>query len=266
MPANGRWDHRGGSDRSGTSINGTGCRPTGAPGHPGPSDQRLQSPAIRCSLGMVNDASTSSTTGGEPPISWGAAVSSVGDELPGPARIERRLGFPDADLADLVSLPDDPDAVAGLVAAGDARFVGAFVPVVLHDTSAAERSYDAAEWAADLIRSAGGEVLAVATYAEPDWDGRELNARQWNHAAAMIERLDGVCQRFRLRIAIHETVGDDPIGGERDIDPERPLRHLLDTGRFIEDGFTPARLVSPERYEAGSGLVDRVRGLFRDRP
>lgn len=215
---------------------------------------------------MVNDASTSSTTGDEPPISWSAAVSSVGEEPSKPGRLERRLGFPAADLADLISLPDDPEAVTELVTADGTRFVGAFVPVVVHDTGAAERSYDAAEWAADLIRSVGGEVLAVATYAEPDWDGQRLNARQWNHAAAMIERLDGVCQRFRLRIAIHETVGDDPIGGERDIDPERPLRHLLDTGRFIDDGFTPARLVSPERSEADEGLVDRVRGLFRERP
>ncbi|MEL6981883.1 MAG: hypothetical protein AAFO29_05620 [Actinomycetota bacterium] len=215
---------------------------------------------------MVNDASTSSTTGGEPPISWSAAVSSVGDEPAAPDGLDRRLGFPAADLVDLITLPDDPDAVAKLVSADDARFLGAYVPVVVHDTSAAERSYDAAEWAADLIRSAGGEVLAVATYAEADWDGQRLNARQWNHAAAMIERLDGVCQRFRLRLAVHETVGEEPIGGERDIDPERPLRYLLDTGAFIDDGFMPARLVSPERHEVPGGLVGRVRGLFQNRP
>ena len=31
-------------------------------------------------------------------------------------------------------------------------FNGAYVPLVIHDPQLAERSYDAAEWAADLIR------------------------------------------------------------------------------------------------------------------
>ena len=80
----------------------------------------------------------------------------------------------------------------------------------------------------------------------------------------MIERLDGVCRRFRLRLAVRETVGDVEVGGNR-IDPERPLRHLLDTGHFGADGFVPAELVCPERPVDEEGLVERFRGLIRDR-
>lgn len=213
---------------------------------------------------MVNDASPSSAAGAEPPVSWAASTKGGADEG-APPSFERCLGFPAGDLVDLIPLPDDPEAMSDLVADDEAPFPGAYVPVVVHDTGAAERSYDAAEWAADLIRSAGGDVLAVATYAEPDWDGQRLNARQWNHAAAMIERLDGVCQRFRLRIVIHETLGDIDLSEGNGIDPDRPVRHLLDTGNFIADGFTPVQLISPERVRATRGLVERFRGLLGDR-
>ncbi len=213
----------------------------------------------------MNDASSSSAAGAEPPVSWAANAASAGagdEELPS---FERRLGFPARDLVDLIHLPDDLEAMKGLVAADDGPFSGAYVPVVVHDTASAERSYDAAEWAADLIRSAGGDVLAVAPHAEPDWDGQRLNARQWNHAAAMIERLDGVCQRFRLRIVIHETLGDIDLSEGNGIDPERPIRYLLDTGNFLADGFTPVRLISPEQVKVTGSLVERLKGLLGDR-
>ncbi len=213
----------------------------------------------------MNDASPSPGAGAEPPVSWAASSASGDSGDKAPPSFERCLGFPASDLADLALLPDDPEAMAGLVADGGGPFPGAYVPVVVHDTGAAERSYDAAEWAADLIRSAGGEVLAVATYAEPDWDGQRLNARQWNHAAAMIERLDGVCQRFRLRIVIRETLGDIDLSEGNGIDPDRPLRHLLDTGNFVADGFNPVQLTSPERVRATRGLVERFKGLLGDR-
>jgi len=225
----------------------------------------LQTRSIRCSLGKVNDASPSSAAGAEPPVSWAAATASAGGDDPATPSFERCLGFPAGDLIDLIPLPDDLEALNGLVADVEAPFPGAFVPVVVHDTGAAERSYDAAEWAADLIRSAGGDVLAVAPYAEPDWDGQRLNARQWNHAAAMIERLDGVCQRFRLRIVINETLGDIDLSEGNGIDPDRPVRHLLDTGNFVADGFAPVQLISPERVAVTGGLVERFKGLLGDR-
>ena len=155
--------------------------------------------------------------------------------------------------------------MAATIIAGGSPFNGAFVPVVVHDTIAAERSYDAAEWAADLIRTGGGRLLAVATVVEPDLDGRGLNARQWNHAAAMIERLAGVCQRFGLRMIVRETIGGVEIDGDDELDQEGPIGHLLDTGRFVDDDFVPVELVCPQRPEAHGGLVERVRDLLRDR-
>lgn len=189
----------------------------------------------------------------------------------GPAR--RRLGFSAAELDGLVDLPDDVEAMGEAITADGRPFNGAFVPVVLHDPMAAERSYDAAEWAADLIATAGGQYLAVAACTpgpdaetasgqtgagagSPDADESTepvLNPRQWNHAAAMMERLEGVGRRFGLRILARDTLGEVDVRDDEAIDETRPIHHLLDTGRYLLDGHVPARLVCPESDALDAG-------------
>lgn len=218
----------------------------------------------------MSDEPTSAPGDGEPPINWGSAGAAASATPPGGNRsgdpgIERLLGFPGSDLDGVVTLPDDIEDMAATIEADGRPFNGAYVPVVVHDPISAERSSDAAEWAADLIRTAGGDFLAVATFAEPEWDSRRLNPRQWNHAAAMIERLDGVCQRFRLQMAVRDTVGDQEARDDDGLDPARPIAHLIDTGRFAADGLVPVQLVCPERPAVDGGLVGRFRDLLRDR-
>jgi hypothetical protein len=180
------------------------------------------------------------------------------------------LGHTPADLADLIPVPDDLARLLEVVAGDDRPFQGAHVPLVVHQPPEAERTFDAGEWAADLIRSAAGRVLVLTPYAQPDEDG-SVSARQWNHTAAMIERLDGVCRRFAIELVVPETTGDHPSGrssGEPagGVSDQLAVHHLLDAGHFIADGYRPVRLVCPERTAAAPpGVIERVREFLGER-
>ncbi|MEM9561915.1 MAG: hypothetical protein AAGA93_04825 [Actinomycetota bacterium] len=200
---------------------------------------------------MSGDDTPGDHTLGDRPSGQPVGEPATGRPIPAAEPVapgRRRLGFSASELAGLVDLPDDVDGMAAAIEADGRLFAGAFVPVVLHDPQAAERSYDAAEWAADLIRSAGGRLLGVATCTEPapeesTADDTILNPRQWNHAAAMIERLEGVSTRFGLRVVVRDTIDELDIEGEAD---RSPIHHLLDTGRYLIDGLVPVRLISPD--------------------
>lgn len=193
--------------------------------------------------------------GGPPPEDDGPAE--FGDDL------ERRLGFRPEDFNSATWLPDEPTALANALGTDGRAFNGAYVPLVIHDPQLAERSYDAAEWAADLIKTEGGGRMAIAPFAEKDWVAdAPLSPRQWNHAAAMIERLDELCRRFSLVTLVSDLVGDQPARAD---DPEPmaalPIHYVLDAGSFVPDGFVAARLVCPERvsFDGGSPGDDRLR-------
>ncbi len=164
-------------------------------------------------------------------------------------------------------LPDDPEDLTAALLDDGRPFNGAFVPLVIHDPLLAERSYDAAEWAADLIRSEGGQCLCVTPFAEKGWVAETpLSPRQWNHTAAMVERLDDLCIRFRLRPMVSDVIGDQQAREDGGLDPELPIHYVLDAGSFLPDGFVPARLVSPEKVDLdGHPLADRLRGYLRNR-
>lgn len=170
-----------------------------------------------------------------------------------PSTSGRIMGFVAEELASLTSLPDDPQGWAELVKA-NGQFNGAFVPLVLHDPLVAERSVDAAEWAADLISSENGKLLCVAPYAESELGPKaDLTPRQWNHAAAMIDRLDDVAKRFKLELFIKETLDGAATRSELGLEPKQPVAYALDTGGFIAQGFVPALLVAPTNSSSEVG-------------
>jgi hypothetical protein len=206
---------------------------------------------------------------GEAPIVWGAGPPP--EDLVAPANadadLERRLGFQQQDFNTATWLPDEPTALTNALLKDGRVFNGAYVPLVIHDPQLAERSFDAAEWAADLIRTEGGERLAVAPFADKGWvSDAPLSPRQWNHAAAMIERLDELCRRFRLRTVVNDVIGDEQVREADALIEDLPIHYVLDAGSFVPDGFVSARLVSPERVEPGSGpIAERLRGLLKGR-
>ncbi len=142
-------------------------------------------------------------------------------------------------------LPDDPTSWSRIIKA-KGEFNGAFVPLVLHEPGLAERSIDAAEWACDLISSEKGSILCIAPFARRDLGPvGELTVRQWNHTAAMIERLDDVTNRFKLEIFVKDVVGDVAARDELGLEPKLPVGYALDTGNFLPESFIPTVLVSP---------------------
>ncbi len=198
-------------------------------------------------------------TTGEAPITWRQGPDPSPD--PPPRGVERILGFGAADIGTAQWLPDDPESLGAAIAHDGRPFNGAFVPLVIHDPVLAERSYDAAEWAADLIRSTTGQCFCVTPFADKGWVAEKpLSPRQWNHTAAMIERLDELCKRYRLRALVSDRVGGQPVRPEGALDPELPIHFVLDAGNFLNDGYLPATLVSPERIEQGGHTVSRFPG------
>lgn len=207
-------------------------------------------------------------TTGEAPISWGQEPLSNGEQASAAEpELARLLGFGATDIGMASWLPDESTALTAALVEDGRPFNGAFVPLVIHDPPLAERSFDAAEWAADLIHAEGGECLCITPFVEKERLGNvALSPRQWNHTAAMIERLEDLCVRFKLEPVVSDTIGDQQIRGEGGLDPARPIHFVLDTGSFLPDGFVPAKLRSPEKVELdGHPLADKLRGLLRNR-
>jgi len=207
-------------------------------------------------------------TTGEAPITWGQGPSVDREAGPASGRgVERSLGFSAADIGTAVWLPDEPEALVAALVKDGRPFNGAFVPLVIHDPMLAERSYDAAEWAADLIRGESGECLCVTPFADKGWLAEApLSPRQWNHTAAMVERLDELCKRYKLRCVVSDVIDDQQVREDGGLDPDLPVTFVLDAGSFLNDGYVPVCLISPEKVELeGNPLADRLRGFLRNR-
>lgn len=186
-------------------------------------------------------------TGESPPLR--SAADRTAPVASAPAGLSRVVGFDPTELASSTWLPDEPKALWASIAADGRPFNGAYVPLVIHDSMMAERAYDAAEWAADLIVSAGGHSLCIAPFVDRAAKlGAALTPRQWNHAAAMIERLEELCHRYRLRAVVKDVVGERPGRDDAGPDAVGPIHYVLDAGNFLSDGFVPAVLLSPVRF------------------
>lgn len=205
-------------------------------------------------------------TTGEAPITWGLGPDAP-QAAPPERGIERTLGFGASDIGTAIWLPDEPEALVTALVKDGRAFNGAFVPLVIHDPVLAERSFDAAEWAADLIRGESGECLCITPFADKGWVAESpLSPRQWNHTAAMVERLDELCKRYRLRSVVSDVIGDQEMREDGGLDPGLPIHFVLDAGSFLNDGYLPAKLISPEKVELdGNPLADKLRGFLRNR-
>ncbi len=163
-----------------------------------------------------------------------AASELVGAELIPPNRTKDRAGAgDDAPLFHRAGLPN----------------TGAHVPLIVHEPTMVARTVDAADRAAEIIADLGGSVLFVAPFVGQDAvAGQPVSLRQWNHAVAMIERLEELCLRHQIVPAIRDLIGGRSARWEGVTDSE-PVRYVLDTGNFLSDGYVPAPLISPVRFE-----------------
>lgn len=179
------------------------------------------------------------------PISWGAC------EVPGWGPMPDRetvlaemaeLGLAGTELGAPGFLPDEPEALRAALARHGLQFVGAFVPLVLHEPDGQSTARAALE-VLDLLSAAGGQVLVVAAVQDAQWSPpRELDDAQWRRLAAHAAEIQALAAERGITFALHPHAGT-VIETAAQIDravAETDVGWCLDTGHFVIGGSDPA--------------------------
>jgi len=184
-------------------------------------------------------------------------------------------------------LPADSADASRMLSAHGLRFVGGFVPVVLHDAEAREKELASVERQAGLFSAIGADVLivAAATGREGYEETVELDEDSWVELFGNLASVEEVGARHGLTVAVHPHFGT-VIERRRHL--ERFLEGCetglcLDTGHLMVGGDEPVRVAEVARDRVGIvhlkdvdlGLAERVaagelgyedavrRGVFR---
>jgi inosose dehydratase len=184
-------------------------------------------------------------------------------------------------------LPADSADASRMLSAHGLRFVGGFVPVVLHDAEAREKELASVERQAGLFSAIGADVLivAAATGREGYEETVELDEDSWVELFGNLASVEEVGARHGLTVAVHPHFGT-VIERRRHL--ERFLEGCetglcLDTGHLMVGGDDPVRVAEVARDRVGIvhlkdvdlGLAERVaagelgyedavrRGVFR---
>jgi inosose dehydratase len=193
------------------------------------------------------------------PISWGVCEVPGWGPMLGVERVLREmqsLGLNATELGAPGFLPDDPTLVKATLDRFGFSLVGAFVPLVLHD-AAEEASMvgEARRWA-ELLSTAGGELMISAAVMDLDWaTPRQLSPEEWIQFFRGLSLVDRIAEDHGLGHVLHPHVGTVV---ERAEDVQRVLdgcdvRFCLDTGHLAIGGYDPAEFVS-----AAAGRVGHV--------
>jgi inosose dehydratase len=206
------------------------------------------------------------------PISWGVCeVPDWGVQLE-PERVlgeMRELGLEATEFGPQGWLPEEPDRRSDMLRNAGLRAVGAFVPVLLHDSEHDPVPGVAREL--DAFDAAGGDtlVLAAATGAE-GYDARPvLTEQQWQTLFGNLDRLVDLAESRGIRPTLHPHVGtlietrDEVLrvmNGSK-----APL--CLDTGHLLIGGTDPAwlarefpnRITHVHAKDVSTALAERVR-------
>ncbi len=126
-------------------------------------------------------------------------------------------------------------------------FEGAAIPVALHEARSSEATFDAAEWAAELIVTQGGRFFVCLPTAIRDATALShplaVGPRSWNHAIAMVRRLEAMCQRYGLELVVPEERNGALVDDSR-LDLHKPIGYVLDTAGLAKQGMEPRRLTA----------------------
>ena len=184
---------------------------------------------------------------GGAPISWGVCeVPGWGVMLPAERVLSemRSLGISATELGAPGFLPRDPHELRAVLDRHGMRFVGGFVPVVLHDPDARKATLAEARETAALFAAAGGDMFVSAVVVDDGWGPRfALSPTQWDHVVGMLGELDELCDGYGLTHAVHphvgtliETAADVTMVLERS-----DVRWTLDTGHLFIGGYDPVQ-------------------------
>jgi inosose dehydratase len=184
---------------------------------------------------------------GGAPISWGVCeVPGWGVMLPVERVLGemRQVGITAIELGAPGFLPRDPDALREVLDAHGMRFIGGFVPLVLHDAACRAETLAEAATTAELFRAAGASVFVTAVVADAGWAPRfELDASQWDHLVGMLDELEALCSDAGLTHALHPHVGTlvETAADVATVLERSDVRWCLDTGHLAIGGYDPAR-------------------------
>ena len=152
-------------------------------------------------------------------------------------------------------LPADSADASRMLSAHGLRFVGGFVPVVLHDAEAREKELASVERQAGLFSAIGADVLivAAATGREGYEETVELDEDSWVELFGNLASVEEVGARHGLTVAVHPHFGT-VIERRRHL--ERFLEGCetglcLDTGHLMVGGDDPVRVAEVARDRVG---------------
>jgi inosose dehydratase len=206
------------------------------------------------------------------PISWGVCeVPDWGVQLD-PERVlreMRELGLEATEFGPQGWLPEEPNRRSDVLRNAGLRAVGAFVPVLLHDSEHDPLPGVAREL--DAFDAAGGDTLVLAAATGADgYDARPvLTEQQWQTLLANLDRLVDLAEGRGIRPTLHPHVGtlietrDEVL---RVVNGSKvPL--CLDTGHLLIGGTDPAwlarefanRITHVHAKDVSTALAERVR-------
>jgi inosose dehydratase len=184
------------------------------------------------------------------PISWGVceapgwglqlAADEVLDEL-------RDCGYVATEAGPDDLLAADPDALRAQLGARGLELAGAFIPVVLHDADARERSYAQLDAALERLEAFPSAVACLAVLGDrADYEAREvLGDDDWSSVLAGLDALATRAAARGVTCVVHPHVGTVIERGE-DVDrvlDGSSIKLCLDTGHLLLGGIDPVELV-----------------------
>ena len=190
------------------------------------------------------------------PISWGVCeVPGWGAMMPSPRVLGEMagLGFRATELGAPGFLPAEPGDVKSELGNYDMSLLGAFTPVVIHDSSHRNEAIASAREAARFLQSAGATKFISCPVLDMDWSiPRALSSSEVTHMAEMFAIIDDICGEHGLEQVLHphvQTLVETKDDISRVLDT-CDVHFCLDTGHMAFGGQDPV--------EFAKDCMDRV--------
>jgi len=190
------------------------------------------------------------------PISWGICeVPGWGEMMPSPRVLGEMsgLGFTATELGAPGFLPADPGDVKSELGNYNMSLLGAFTPVVIHDSAHRDEALASARAAARFLQRAGATKFISAPVLDMDWSiPRPLSSFEVTHMAEMFAIIDDICAEHGLEQVLHphvQTLVETKDDISRVLDT-CDVHFCLDTGHMAFGGQDPV--------EFAKDCMDRV--------
>jgi inosose dehydratase len=199
------------------------------------------------------------------PISWGVC------EVPGwglQLSVDRvlgemhDLGLRETELGAIGWLPTDVDELGATLRSHELRVVGAFVPLVCHESDGRREALDSATKTAELLAAVGADTFVTAVVTDPsDWRHVPMSAAQWDHMFSMLDEVEAITAEHGLNQVVHPHVNTLVETGDEvaRLLEGSPVAICLDTGHLTIGGADPLELAATVSTRVGLVHLKDVR-------